>query len=299
MVKLEIKKNLCSIYFAISVLICYLTFMSGDGGHVLPGGSSTTVFGAVWNKLHGNWQRCEESSYLIRMYYMWEGNEYLSVLMPFICGLPGVAFYLEEIKTGNKKLILSRCGMKKYYCSKIVANIITAAAISLAAVFCYYATLFIFYDGIAKTEDAFSVVCFVFLGELPDSADKISMAAIYLQMIKGVVYFSLYSVMGSSFCLMMAVWCRDKYVTFGSTIFLCYLQWRIVMELLEKHMDNGWETAGKLFYILNPIFLHYAGRAGFYENKEWLAVTVAIVWIIFNFYMYMHISERLPDVSEG
>ena len=136
MIKLELKKNIISVYFVVSIFLLYFTFLFGDSGHVLLDDTSTTIVGAIWSKLHSNWKVCSDSSFLVRMNAMWSDNPYLPILMPLI--------YLEEIRTGNKRLILLRCSLKSYYMSKILANIVCSILISVLSIFLYYITLVIF-----------------------------------------------------------------------------------------------------------------------------------------------------------
>ena len=52
----------------------------------------------------------------------------------------------------------------------------------------------------------FSVIYFTFSGKMiegADSAQKISMTLIYMQLMKGILFFCLYSVINSSFCFLM------------------------------------------------------------------------------------------------
>lgn len=298
MLRLEMKKSIFSIYFGISILLLYLMFLLGNSGQVLMNGTSTTVVNAIWNKFHGNWRMCSDSSYFVRMFHMWTDNRYLPVLMPFICGMPSVAIYLEEIKTGNKKFMLSRCTRKEYLVSKIVSNAAVSILLSFLAVALYYLTLYLFYDRIPMTDSEFAIVHFVFSGELQDDVSGLSMIPVYIGLIKGVLYFFVFGVMNSSFCLMMGSLCKDKYTAFGGTVFLRYLQCRILEELVVKYISDGVELAGTLADIVNPVYLHYAGRSGFYQDKEWLALFVGIGFIVFHYLVYIWVSGKELDASE-
>lgn len=298
MVKLEIKKNLITIYFIISTLLLYTVFLLGDSGHVLQDNTSTTIIGAIWNKWQGNWQRCSDSSFLVRMYTMWSDNTYLPILLPFICALPGVLRYLEERETGNKKIILVRSTFREYYSSKIIGNAVCAVSISVVAIVLYYLTLLVFFDNISVSDEVFPIIYFVFSGKMIENSTDISMLLIYAKLFKGILYFCLYSVMGSSFCFWLAVLLKDKYTTFGSAVFFCYLQSRVVEELSRKYIIDGVTFAGIVSDFFNPIFLHFAGNGGFYQNKEWLAVMLTIFIIIFNYFMFIKLSKKQFDVSE-
>lgn len=298
MVRLEIKKNIQSFLFVISVLLLYVVFLLGDSGNILPNGT-TTILGAIWNKYHGNWLICSDSSCLVRMYSMWTDNIYLPVLLPILCGLPGVKKYLEEVETGNKKFILSRCSLKEYYFSKTMGNMLSAVMVVFVAVIFYYATLFIFFDHITFQHESFSNIYFVLTGSLVEDVRQISCAAIVWSIFKGVLYFCLYAMVSASFCMWIAICCKDQYVTFGATIFLCYMQSRIVEELILKYLSDGMKKAGVIADVLNPVFLHFAGNSGFYQKKEWLAVLISILLISFYNIMIVWMSERRFDLSEG
>lgn len=299
MVKLEIKKNIVSIYFLISVLLLYLIFMLGDSGHVLSDDRlTTTIIGAIWNKYHGNWKMGFDSSYLTRMYSMWTDNRYLPVLMPVICGLPGAMHYFEEINTTNKRLILARCSRKEYYLSKIAANLTCAVSVAVAVIFLYYITLFLLFDHVPLSDESFLTIYFSISGKWVEQTEDISMSIIYINLFKGILYFCLYAVISSSFCYMMAVWCRDKYIAFGGMIFLCYMLCRIQEELARKFVADGISAAGPISDIFNPNFLHFAGKSGFYENKEIPAVCLSIILPVFYYLIVFLISEHSLDVSE-
>lgn len=299
MIKLELKKNIINVYLIISILLLYFTFLFGDSGHVLLDDTSTTIIGAVWNKFHNNWKMCSDSSFLVRMNAMWSDNTYLPILMPVICGLPGSMIYLEEIRTGNKRLILCRCSLKNYYISKILSNIVSSIVISCVSIFLYYVTLIIFYDNIPISDDSFQIIYFVFSGNMIQNSKDISLFCIVCKLIKGIVYFCFYSVMCGSFCYFMAVCCKDKYTAFGGSIFLCYVQSRVVEELFRKYVTDGATIAGTAADILNPIFLHFAGNSGFYQNREILAVLLAFLFCIFNFGGGIFLSQKQLDISEG
>lgn len=298
MVKMEIKKNVVNIFFLISIILLYIVFLLGDSGQVLPGNTSTTIIGAIWNKLHGNWEISSDSYYLVRMKRIWNDNAYLPILMPIICGLPSVINYMEEITANNKKLILVRSSVRKYYLAKIVSNMVSAALIALLAVSLYYITLIYFFDKLLITDDSFSIVYFIISGIFPDDVSDISMSPIYLRLMKGILYFVLYAIINGSFCLMVTAFCRDKYVTIGATIFFCYMQIRIVEELQRKFVIDGIKNAGMISDIINPIFLYFAGNSGFYKNRELIAVFAACLIIYFNYYVLIHFSKKQFDISE-
>lgn len=299
MLKAELKKSVGSVYFLISVLMLYAAFLLGDSGQVLPGGSSTVVAGAIWNKLHGNWQAGLGSSYLIRMDAMWTDNGYLPVLMPVICGLPCVLPYLDEVRAGNKRMILVRSSLKKYYAAKIAAVFICAVLTALLSVALYYVTLFIFYDGIPVSDDLFRLVYTLFLhGDMVAESGDVSMAPVLAELLKGVLYFCIYAVINGLFCYFMAVCCRNGYVAFGGAVFISYMQRRIVDELLRKYILEGAELAGKIGNVLDPVFLHCAGVNGFYADKEALAVIVALGMILFFCFMIVFVSKRSIDIGE-
>lgn len=299
MIRLEIKKNIMSVYFVLSVLILYLIFMSGNSGYVLPDeNAATSIIGAIWNKLHGNWRMNSDSSYLVRMYHIWTDNRYLPVLMPIVCGLPCAMHYFEEIKTTNKRFMLVRCSKKEYFLSKITANLVCAVAVAVMAVGLYYVTLYCLFDKIPHSDDSFATVFFVLTGMEIEQAKEASMIALYVALLKGVVYFCLYAGICSSFCFMMAVWCRDKYIAFGGIIFVCYMQCRIAEELARKYVADGVLAAGPAADVISPNFLHYAGRSGFYENKEFLALGITFFLLLCFCFATVWLASRQLDVSE-
>lgn len=299
MITLEIKKNIRNLSFLLSVLLLYLVFLLGDSGAILPGDNQhTTVMGAIWNKFHGNWQTCSASSCLVRMYRLWTDNTYLPVLLPFLCGLPGAMVYLDEIHTGNKKWILSRCSFRQYYTAKIVANAVSAVLVSALAVALYYVTLFLFFDKLPFSHAEFPSIYFVLTEEWIEDVSAFSAQVICGILLKNLLYFLLYSLMSASMCLWIAVWCREKYTVFGVTVFLSYLPCRIYEELVRKCMDKGSEMFGNAADIINPTFLHYAGRSGLYEDKEWLALGLTALVIAVNYGIAVLLSKKYYDVSE-
>lgn len=303
MIGLEIKKNIKSIYFVISVVLLYIMFLLGDSGQVLRGETSTTIIQAIWSKFHGNWCKGVSSSYLVCMNNMWTGNEYLPILMPIICGFPSVANYLEEIVTKNKRMIFSRCNFREYYVAKIVANVATAIVVSVTAIILFYITLMIGYDNIPITDESFPIIYFIFSGKMIDEIEgvqQISMPLIYMQLFKGILFFSLYSVINSSFCFFVSVLLQDKYMVLGGTIAVSYLQCRIYGELCRKYLKEGDVFVGRISDLLNPCFLHCAGSAtsGFYQHKTWLALMVAFIMISFNFWLAIYVSRKKIDITE-
>ena len=124
------------------------------------------------------------------------------------------------------------------------------------------------------------------------------MFPVYAGLIKGVLYFFVFGVMNSSFCLMMGSFCKDKYTAFGGTVFLRYLQCRILEELVVKYISDGVEFAGTLADIVNPVYLHYAGRSGFYQDKEWLAALLSAGLIAVHYLAFIWISRKELDASE-
>ena len=299
MIRSELKKNIINVYLFISILLLYVTFLFGDSGHVLLDDTSTTIIGAIWSKFHGNWKMCSDSSFLVRMNAMWSDNTYLPILMPVICGLPGTMIYLEEIRTGNKRFILCRGSLKNYDIAKILSNIVSSIVISVVSICLYYIRLIIFYDNVPVSEDSFQIIYFIFSGKMIQNSKDISLLLIICKLIKGIVYFCIYSVMCSSFCYFMAVCCKDKYTAFGGSIFLCYVQSRIVEEFLRKYVIEGVAAAGTAADILNPVFLHFAGSSGFYQNREYVAVLVAVLFCAFNFFLTIYLSRKQLDISEG
>lgn len=298
MIQLEIKKNVVCVYFVISVFLLYSLFLLGNSGFVLADNTSTTIIAAIWKKLHGNWETSMDSSCLVRMNAMWNDNSYLPILMPFICGMPGVMNYLEEIKSTNKRFILIRSSVKQYFAAKITANIVCSILIALFAVAFYYVTLFVFFDWIPLSDESFILVYFAITAKMVGNVKEISKFVLIIRMLKDVIYFCLYAVINGSFCYLVAVWCRDKYVTFGGTIFFCYLQHRICEELNRKYLQDNVTAAGRIADVLDPVFLHYAGYSGVYEKREVLAVAIALLMIAFNYFIVVKISNSKLDISE-
>jgi hypothetical protein len=166
------------------------------------------------------------------------------------------------------------------------------------AVFFYYLTLLFFYDKIPVSDEAFSIVYLVFSGEWVEMSRDIHMSVVYCHLLKELLCFFLYSGIVGSFCFWMAVWFKDKYTVFGGTIFLSYLQWRIVEELVRRFINEGTEWMGTVADVLNPIFLHYAGESGFYMDKGWLAVLIALLLILLNCGIAALFLKKRFDISE-
>ncbi len=299
MIKLELKKNVKSRYFLISVVLLYIVFMLGDSGQVLNDGiSKTTIIGAIWSKFHGNWNRGIDSSYLIRMNDIWIGNSYLPVLMPVICGLPGVGIYLEEMWTGNKRMMLVRCSNRQYHIAKIVANAAAAVGVCILSITLFYITLLLGYDNIPKSDEMFPYIYMNFSGREVTSVREISMLLVYRKLFKGVICFCLYAVINSSLCYLLAVWLRDKYIAFGGAIALLYVQTRIYEELTRKFLVEGDGVAQTLSSLINPCFLHTIGKYGFYQNRQCLALGVALALIGFHYAMAVYLAQKQFDITE-
>ena len=77
------------------------------------------------------------------------------------------------------------------------------------------------------------------------------------------------------------------------------MQSRVVEELFRKYVTDGATIAGTAADILNPIFLHFAGNSGFYQNREIWAVLLAFLFCIFNFGGGIFLSQKQLDISEG
>ena len=77
------------------------------------------------------------------------------------------------------------------------------------------------------------------------------------------------------------------------------MQSRIVEEFLRKYVIEGVAAAGTAADILNPVFLHFAGSSGFYQNREYVAVLVAVLFCAFNFFLTIYLSRKQLDISEG
>lgn len=298
MVRMEIRKNIISVFFPVSVFLLYLMFLMGDGGDILPDGGRVSVLGAIWNKLQGNWQHTADSCCLAHM-NLWRGNGYLPVLMPVICGLPCAMNYMEEVATGNKKLVLARCPVKKYYMSKITGNILSAVLTVLGAAVLYYITLLVFFDGTAFTDAEFPMVYFRFTGILPDGPGGISAALFAWWFVKKILYFILYAVMGASFFLTVAAFCLDKYIAAGAAITLSYVQMRIYQGLADMYVREGNEAAGTAASIINPQFLGSAGQGnGFYGSREIPAVLAALLVIAASSLVMVQFTGKQFDASE-
>ena len=78
---------------------------------------------------------------------------------------------------------------------------------------------------------------------------------------------------------------------------------KMIMSQAEYTMDvyvtDGATIAGTAADILNPIFLHFAGNSGFYQNREIWAVLLAFLFCIFNFGGGIFLSQKQLDISEG
>ncbi len=298
MIRTEIKKDIFNFWTPILVLFLYFMFLLGDCEAVLPSGERATVLGAIWNKYHDpGWRASMQSSYLLRMYFVWTDNLYLPILMPLICGLPSAISYIEEVETGNKKWILHRCSIRRFYLSKIVGNAVSAVFVLLTAVGLYYVTLYLFFDKMPISHEAFPILYSSITGIMPEDIGEMSFSPIIYNICKGVLYFCVYAVQCASFCLWMSFWLRERYTVFGVTILVSYLQTRIVEEMSAKYLSDGIEGAGIAADILNPMFLHFAGHGGFYENRELLALALSLAIICFNYFMAACLSRRRLDLS--
>lgn len=303
MIKLEIKKSVVNIFFLISIVLLYFTFLSGQSGRVLPENiqgpnSQVSVITAIWNKLHGNWSKSLDSYYMTRMQGIWRDNWYLPVLMPVLCGLPSVINYMAEVDTDNKKLILVRCTFRKYYISKFISNIVSSAVIALSAIILYYITLICFYDRLSITDEDFTILYSLYTNIPMEDSISATMFPIYLFIIKNVLYFIFYAVISSSFCFMVAALCRDIYITIGFTVIFCYLQCCIYAQMTRQYISGGIEPAGVIADIINPVFLRNAGKQGFYADKAALAVVIALTIMLFNYGIMLLFTKKQFDTSE-
>lgn len=294
MIREEIKKQIFSVEFVISVLLLYMVFMLGNCIGVVPDKESVSVLEAVWNKLHNNWVSGAGSLAVLQMRSVWTDNSYLPIVAPVILGLPFISRYIEEVTTQNKRLMLIRAGVKKYYLSKVISGIITCMVIAACALALYDITLLCFFDGISVNDNngLYDVVCQLLLGRSGE------MSEIYLAIVKNNLYFIIYAVICGAFCFMITVISRDKYVTLGATVLISYVQRRLYDELLMMEFIDNNESAGIIADIVNPVFLRYAGQNGFYGDKEPVALIVAVC-LIAAFYslVYIYYKKQL-DISE-
>lgn len=294
MIREEIKKQIFSVEFVISILLLYMVFMLGSCIGIIPGKESVSVIEAVWNKMHNNWAGGVESLAVLKMKSVWTDNSYLPIVAPVILGLPFISRYIEEVTTRNKRLMIIRAGIKKYYLSKVVSNIITCMMIAALALALYDITLLRFFDGISVNDNngLYDVVCQLLLGRSGE------MNEIYLAIVKSNMYFIIYAVISGAFCFMITVICRDKYITLGAAVLISYVQCRLQDEFRSIHFTENSERAEIIADILDPMFLHYAGKNGFYGDKEHIALFVAVCLIgVFYGIVYIYYKQQ-TDISE-
>lgn len=291
MLETELKKNICSVSTVISIFLLYSIFLLGNSGEIFPG-RSMTIIQAIIMKLNGKWYSSIDSLAVLRILHIWNDNEYLPIVTPMILGIPFTSNYLEELVTHNKSFILVRTNLRDYYYMKILTQTITSVLISGGALTFYTITLIIFYDPLTEGNEWFDIVCQLISRSNP------TIQGIWFSIVKSDLYFILYAVLCGSFCFMVTILVRDQYLTLGTTIFLSYLQCRFITEWTRKYIEEGNILFGTLSDIFSPIFLCYAGKYGFYSDKESLAVIVAIVLIgLFYIIPYIYYQSNL-DIAD-
>ncbi|MCD7709587.1 MAG: hypothetical protein LUI02_06910 [Clostridiales bacterium] len=299
MIRTEIKRNICSVWFVVAIALMYALFMTGDSGKVLNDWTSTTVIAAIWEKLHGNWQQdLGETSSLIKMYDVWTDSRYLPVFAPIFCSLPAMLRCRDEAESGSKRYVLARGSQMRYYAAKFIGGIISAALVMLIATAAYDVTILISYDWFPPESEEFQDAYYYFTGVATESAEDVSWPLLALNVARDRIYFCLYAAMGSALCFFFASAFRSRYTVFGSAILLCYVQDRVVDELATRSIDTGKGWMLTASYVLEPEFLRQAGRFGFYGDKEPLVLIVAAAWILLFYGLAFYVMSRCTDVGE-
>ncbi len=287
MIKREIKSQLFSMGTLCAILLMFVLFMTGKSGEVLPGGKSTTVLDAIYNKLNGNWQAGMSSSAANQMMKIWTSNMYIAVLLPIVTGIPFVFKYITEVRTQNKRFVLVRTTVKRYWLSKIIATVVTSTVITVIAIAIYDATLYIFYDSISELGEDGELVKTIFVGE---GASDMSL---WFAIIKSNCYFVLFANVCGAFAMFITLISSDVYITLGTTVLIVYVQQRLFEGLIKEYIKTQSEMIGNIANIVDPSFLNYAGRNGFYKDKEILAVMIEVTLMFLLYFLsYLYFSGQ-------
>ena len=306
MLKSEIKKKTFTTYFWISVVLMLLMFLCSDAGRIFSGTESETVLSLLIAKSKGRWVRKFETYSFVLLQRFFTGNYYLPVVMPIICGLPGLGIYLEEIKSGNSRFLLSRTSRKKYYVGKLLSQALAAALAAFFAIVVYLVIVMLFFDKPRTSDFDFSILYVTVKGKnipgYPEitAADIKEMNIIYLYTLRSAVLFMFYAAKSSIFCLAVAALVKDSYLTVGFTVVLSYLQLRLSEAVgnseIKKSLNRQKFT--RISDLISPDILGYVNQFGSLEKRGWLYILITLLASAFWVLVYIAVNERQLDAAE-
>lgn len=294
MLKLEIKRNVFSIYTFLAIFGLLLLFLMGNLSGAIEGKENTSFLFYMWSKFNNNPAVRSEFStyYYINLKKFVGNNDYASILTPVIVGLPTAMVYLEDINSGYRRMIISRTSKNKYFLVSLLITIITAVIVAVTAIIFFDLLIVIFFD--KNVNDQFLVDYFASLGKPITGFSP-------LQVMKNMMIYSLpyllYIVKAALVFKMAAIFLRDKYVTITAIFLVYYVQMRIYTELVEVALFKPESVAAKISNIIDPNFLYSVGEYGFYKNKAWLAYLIMIILIAGSVYFIAKKYFKQEDFS--
>ena len=137
--RFDLKKNICSVHFALAVAVTLALAMSGN--FTVDAGQYRPAYNFVQLLMHTDKTLWQTSHYYCDAYMFLRGfrNEWQAIFLPAVMGLACVPQLCDEINSGNYRFIISRCGKRTYILSKFTA----AALTSMLVIFTAYSVFLI------------------------------------------------------------------------------------------------------------------------------------------------------------
>lgn len=135
--RFDLKKNVCSVNFALAVAVTLALAMSGN--FTVDAGQDRPAYNFVQLLMHTDKTLWQTSHYYCDAYMFLRGfrSEWQAIFLPAVMGLACVPQLCDEINSGNHRFITSRCGKRTYILSKFAAAALTAALIIFTAYFVF------------------------------------------------------------------------------------------------------------------------------------------------------------------
>ena len=306
MLKSELKKKIFTAYFWISVILLLLMFLCADAGKIFSGDESETILSLLVAKSKGKWIRSFKTYSFTLFPKFLGGNYYLPVVMPIICGLPGLMVYLEEIRSGNNRFLLGRTSRKKYYLGKLVSQAVSAALAALFAITAYLLVVTLFFDKPQTTDTDFSILYVIVKGKNPPGfpeitdADIKEMNIIYLYTLRSSLLFILYAVKSSILCIAVASFAKDSYLTVGFTVVLSYLQMRLSETVVSIEMKKSInrQKYTRISDLISPDILKHVDPFSSFEKRGWLYILITVLGVTFWIFVFVFVIEKQTDAAE-
>lgn len=131
--RFDLKKNVCSLHFALAVAVTLVLAMSGN--FTVDAGADRPAYNFVQLLFHTDKSLWQTSHYYCDAYMFLRGfrNEWQAIFLPAVMGLACVPQMCDEVNSGSYRFIISRCGRRVYVLSKFLSAIITTMLVIFSA----------------------------------------------------------------------------------------------------------------------------------------------------------------------